>query len=141
MPGSDADAIRVAPAPMHAPSSRTWAAPPLLPPLPPPRVLQVTASDAHACCCCACRFVPDPSLQPVSTSQPKLDVSAAGRGGDQELWLLQMPNDVSTPLLHVPAPNSRSELGGEECSSVAQNGSFVIGCDGLGFPGLPAMRR
>ncbi|PSC72453.1 hypothetical protein C2E20_4164 [Micractinium conductrix] len=38
-------------------------------------------------------FVPDPSLRPVSIEQPKLDVSAAAPGGDQELWLLQLPID------------------------------------------------
>ena len=56
--------------------------PPLSPTLPPLFSLSLRS------------FVPDPSLRPVSIEQPKLDVSAAAPGGDQELWLLQLPIDV-----------------------------------------------
>lgn len=40
------------------------------------------------------RFKPDASLREVDLAQPRLDVSAAGPGSDQELWLLQLPLEV-----------------------------------------------
>ena len=39
--------------------------------------------------------MPGPGFQRVSIEQPKLDCSDVGLGDDQELWLLQLPHDVS----------------------------------------------
>jgi hypothetical protein len=45
-------------------------------------------------CCCLCRYEPDAAFKRISITQPKLDLSEVGVGGDQELWLLQLPHDV-----------------------------------------------
>lgn len=60
-----------------------------LQPLPPPA--RLTPPPPRVCR----PYKPDDAFQPVSAGQPKLDVSGAGLDGDQELWLLQLPLDVS----------------------------------------------
>lgn len=40
--------------------------------------------------------MPEPAFEPVSSGQPKLDCSDVGLDDDQELWLLQLPHDVSS---------------------------------------------
>lgn len=63
----------------------------------------VAAAVAAAACpvvrlprapCCR-PYEPDAAFQPVGLSQPKLDCSGVGLDDQQELWLLQLPLDVS----------------------------------------------
>jgi hypothetical protein len=90
------------PGPRHACAGSV--APPLLLPRPPAvdaaaRRLRVTPFLAPAV---GCRFVPGPGFQRISIDQPRLDCSDVGLGDDQELWLLQLPHDVSGARVACP---------------------------------------
>lgn len=70
-------------------------------PLPPPACRRSPAAChlsllAPPLSAARCRYEPDPVFKPVSSAQPKLDCSEVGLDGDQELWLLQLPLDVSS---------------------------------------------
>jgi hypothetical protein len=45
---------------------------------------------------CRSRYVPDPGYREVDALEPKLDCSSVPGSNDQELWLLQLPESVST---------------------------------------------
>lgn len=66
------------------------------PPLPPPAQLALAPLPCR-------QYEPDATFNPISIGQPKLDCSGAGLDAEQELWLLQLPLDVSAGRPTRPA--------------------------------------